>query len=87
MLAWLSTLSRPKRWGLVLGALAAIFGLGILAHHFRLRSPFAPAASASKVNRPLPAEFLYLDSERQDRSTKWRWTTSATSKRSARARS
>lgn len=64
MFAWLSSLNWPRRWGLVLVVLALIFGLGALAHHLRLRSPIGPDASEAEVNRPLPAEFLYLDSDR-----------------------
>jgi hypothetical protein len=63
MLAWLSSLSPPRRWALVGGALVGIFLLGFLFDHFHLRSPFGPR-TASSVQRPLPAEFLYLDNER-----------------------
>jgi hypothetical protein len=64
VLAWLSSLSRPRRWGLIAGTLVAIFLLGVLFHDFRLRSPIGPEAEADSVRRPVPAEFLYLDNER-----------------------
>jgi hypothetical protein len=63
MLAWLASLSWPKRWALIGGALAAIFLLGALFSHLHLRSPFGPETTAA-VRRPVPAEFLYLDNER-----------------------
>jgi len=55
--------SRLRRWGPIAGALVAVFVLGVLADHYRLRSPFGPDVGAGTV-RPQPAEFLYLDTDR-----------------------
>jgi hypothetical protein len=51
MLAWLSSLSWPKRWTLIGSALVGIFLLGVLVSHSHLRSPFGPQ-TAKAIRRP-----------------------------------
>jgi hypothetical protein len=60
MRAWLAS----HKLAAIGGALVAAFVLGALANHYRLRSPFGPDDEAGSVERPLPAEFLYLDNDR-----------------------
>lgn len=62
MRALLNSLRRPSGWTLF-GVLLAAFLLGNIFNGYHLRLPFG-ANGGAQVERPLPAEFLYLDNER-----------------------
>lgn len=60
----LKALDGPQRWGLVALAVLGAFVLGLLLDGYQPRFPLGQDEDEEKVERPLPAEFLYLDNER-----------------------